>query len=143
MPEPLQLLPWLLTAVLAALWLFTERRRTRATRARDDSARALASTSLTLTRIRQAVESASDAIGIGDMESNSLYHNRAPIALFGYTVEELNAVEEPAALFADKTVAQEIHRSIRAGRSWHGETDIKTRAGRVLPAFVRADIIRD
>lgn len=143
MPEPLQLLPWLLTAVLAALWLFTERRRTRATRARDDSARALASTSLTLTRIRQAVESASDAIGIGDMESNSLYHNRAHIALFGYTVEELNAVEEPAALFADKTVAQEIHRSIRDGRSWHGETDIKTRTGRVLPAFVRADIIRD
>ena len=45
MPEPLQLLPWLLTAVLAALWLFTERRRTRATRARDDSARALASLS--------------------------------------------------------------------------------------------------
>lgn len=143
MPEPLQLLPWLLTTVLAALWLFTERRRTRAARARDESAQALASANLTLTRIRQAVEGASDAIGIGDMESNSLYHNRAHIELFGYSVAELNAVEEPAALFADKQVAQEIHRSIRAGQSWHGETEIKTRAGRVIPAFVRADIIHD
>ena len=83
MSEPLQLLPWLLTAVLAALWLFTERRRNRASRERDHSARALASASLTLTRISQAVESASDAIGIGDMESNSLYHNRAHLELFG------------------------------------------------------------
>ncbi len=143
MLEPLQFLPWLLTAVLAALWLFTERRRGRASRERDDSARALASASLRLTCISQAVESASDAIGIGDMESNSLYHNRAHLELFGYTVEELNAVEEPAALFADKTVAAEIHQSIRAGRSWHGETEIQTRAGRIVPAFVRADIIRD
>jgi two-component system, cell cycle sensor histidine kinase and response regulator CckA len=77
------------------------------------------------------------------MDSNSLYHNRAHVALFGYTVEELNAVEEPAALFADREAAEEIHRSIRDGRSWQGETNVRTRAGRVIPAFVRADIIRD
>lgn len=103
----------------------------------------LAATGARLTRIVQAVESASDAIGIGDMESNSLFHNRAHIQMFGYTVEELNAAEEPAVLFADKVVAQQIHLSIRAGRSWQGETDIKDKRGRVFPAFVRADIIRD
>jgi hypothetical protein len=53
MPDPLQLLPWLLTAALAALWFFTEFRRHRASRDRDTSARALESTSLTLKRIRE------------------------------------------------------------------------------------------
>ena len=129
----LDIVSWLLVAILAVL-LFQSRRRQR---------RILRETTLTLTRIRQAVEGASDAIGIGDFEGNSVYHNRAHLALFGYTVEELNAVTEPAPLFADKIIAAEIHASIRDGRSWNGETDIKTKDGRLIPAFVRADIIRD
>jgi len=129
----LDIVSWLLVAVLAVL-LYQSRRTHR---------RALRETSLTLNRIRQAVESSSDAIGIGDFEGNSVYHNRAHLALFGYTVEALNAVTEPAPLFADKIIAAEIHASIRAGRSWNGETDIKTKDGRSIPAFVRADIIRD
>ncbi|HTJ79822.1 MAG TPA: PAS domain S-box protein [Rariglobus sp.] len=127
------ILPWLIVAGLAFL-LHQSRRLQR---------RALRETSLTLTRIQQAVESASDAIGIGDFEGNSVYHNHAHMALFGYTVEELNAVTEASPLFADKIIAAEIHASIRSGRSWTGETDIKTKDGRTIPAFVRADIIRD
>jgi PAS domain S-box-containing protein len=103
----------------------------------------LAATEAKLKRLVQAVDSASDAIGIGDMDSNSLFHNKSHLELFGYTVDHLNAAEEPAALFADKVVARQIHQSIREGRSWHGETEIKDRSGRVFPAFVRADIIRD
>lgn len=98
---------------------------------------------ISLQRISRAVESASEAIGIGDMEGTSLYHNQAHIELFGYTVDELNAVPEGGALFADKIVAAEIHASIREGRSWSGETDIKTKSGKRIPAFVRANIIRD
>lgn len=96
-----------------------------------------------LNRIRQAVESASDAIGIGDMQGISLYHNRAHMALFGYSVEELNAIEETMVLFADRTVAAAIHASIRAGYSWAGETEVRTKDGRKVPCLVRADIIRD
>jgi PAS domain S-box-containing protein len=107
--------------------------------ARDE----LASTSLTLTRIRQAVESASDAIGIGDFGGNSLYHNPAHVALFGYTVPELNATPGAGVLFADEAAAREIHASVQAGRSWAGEVDILTKDGRRVPASVRADIIRD
>ncbi len=129
----LDIVSWLLVAILAVL-LFQSRREQR---------RALRETNVTLARIRQAVESASDAIGIGDFEGNSVYHNRAHLALFGYTVDELNTVPEAGPLFADKTIAAEIHASIRDGRSWSGETDIKTKDGRIFPAFVRADIIRD
>lgn len=143
MPVALMMVPWLLSAILAALLL-----RIHLQKRRDDHAHAatsdhLARTSLTLTRISQAVESASDAIGIGDMNADTLYINQAHRALFGYTVAELNANEEPAALFADKTVAGKIHESIRAGVSWHGETEVKTKDGKIIPAFVRADIIRD
>jgi two-component system, cell cycle sensor histidine kinase and response regulator CckA len=132
----LQLLPWIISAVLAGLLLRLHRRKRRAERAH-------AATTLSLSRISQAVESASDAIGIGDMNADTLYINKAHRALFGYTVDELNANEEPAALFADKSVAGKIHESIRAGVSWHGETEVKTKDGRLIPAFVRADIIRD
>lgn len=97
----------------------------------------------TLNRIRQAVEGSSDAIGIGNMDGISLYHNRAHIALFGYSVDELNAIPDDRVLFADPTVAVAIHASIRAGYSWVGETDIRTRDGRNVPCMVRADIIRD
>jgi PAS domain S-box-containing protein len=94
-------------------------------------------------RIRQAVECASDAIGVGDFEGHSLYHNQAHIRLFGYTVEELNSVPGAGVLFAEPEAAGEIHASIRAGRSWTGETNIRTKDGRIIPARVRADIIRD
>ncbi|MBL9188139.1 MAG: response regulator [Opitutaceae bacterium] len=140
MPSPSTLAPWLLAAALAcALGITVVRARARARR----QAAELAATAAKLKRLVQAVDSASDAIGIGDMDSNSLFHNKSHIDLFGYTVEHLNAAEEPAALFADKAVARLIHQSIREGRSWHGETDIKDKSGRVFPAFVRADIIRD
>lgn len=127
------ILPWILvvlgTAVFAAVL-----RRQRA---------ALADTGATLERIRQAVESASDAIGIGDFEGNSLYHNRSHVALFGYTVEELNAAPGQGVLFADKAVARAIIARVFEGKSWAGETDILTKDGRRVPALVRADVIRD
>ena len=129
----------------ALAWaLLRERRRCRrlAEEYREHR-RSVAGVGLTLNRIRQAVESASDAIGIGDMHGISLYHNRAHVALFGYTVEELNAISEDMVLFADRAVAAAIHASIRAGYSWVGETEVRTKDGRTVPCLVRADIIRD
>ncbi len=143
MSTALQLLPWIISVILAGLLLRIQLQKRRAERVHADTHDNLKQTHLTLTRISQAVESATDAIGIGDMNSETLYVNRAHIAMFGYDVNELNSNEEPAALFADKSVAIKIHQSIRAGVSWHGETEVKTRDGRVIPAFVRADIIRD
>jgi len=118
-----KILPWLLTAVGGIAWAVIWRRHRRLLVDQRRSECALASAGLTLTRIRQAVESASDAIGIGDFEGNSFYHNQAHIRLFGYAVEELNAIPGEGVLFADKGVAREILASIRAGRSWAGETD--------------------
>ncbi len=140
---PPTFLPWLVAVVagLGCAMILGQYGRLR--KMQRESQRALASASLMITRIRQAVEGASDAIGIGDFEGNSLYHNRAHMELFGYTVDELNDVPGEGVLFADPTIAREIHLSIRAGRSWTGETDIVAKDGRHIPALVRADIIRD
>jgi PAS domain S-box-containing protein len=128
-----QILPWVLIVVGAAGFAVYRRRHKQE----------LATSNLGLQRILQAVESASDAIGIGDFEGNSTYHNRAHVALFGYTVDELNALPGSGILFADKTTAKAIMASIYARKSWQGETDIVTKAGKRIPAFVRADIILD
>jgi PAS domain S-box-containing protein len=133
MPTFWQVLPWILLVLGAAAFAVVHRRH----------ASALASSNLILQRILQAVESSSEAIGIGDFEGNSTYHNQAHVAIFGYTVEELNATPGSGVLFADPATAKAIMASIFAGKSWSGETDIVTKAGRRLPAFVRADVIRD
>jgi PAS domain S-box-containing protein len=147
MPSIPQLLPWLLSAVLAAALTWTAvlaaRRYGRIAAKYREHRRSVAGVGKTLNHIRQAVEGASDAIGIGDMEGNSLYHNRAHVALFGYSVEELNAISESMVLFADRTVAAAIHAAIRAGYTWTGETEVRTRDGRTVHCLVRADIIRD
>lgn len=136
-------IPWLLTALGAGGFavIYLRHRRLQAVQRRSQEA--LASASLTLTRIRQAVEGASDAIGIGDFEGHSFYHNQAHVRMFGYTVDELNAVPGEGVLFADRDIGGEILASIRAGRSWTGETDVVAKDGRRIPALVRADIIRD
>jgi PAS domain S-box-containing protein len=129
--------PWALLAAALTAGFALGRRRSVRLQARLDH------TETMLRRISQAVESTSDAVGIGDMQGHSLYHNRAHLELFGYTVDELNAVPGEGVLFADKAVAPEILAAVKGGRSWSGETDVLTKQGKRVPAFVRADIIRD
>ena len=138
-----QILPWALTILGAAAFVVIRRRHLHAINEQRLAKGALEAAHIRLSRVRQAIDSATDAIGIGDFEGNSTYHNAAHIALFGYTVEELNATPDRGVLFADREVGSEIHRAVTAGQSWVGETDILTKAGRRIPAFVRADIIRD
>lgn len=133
----LTFLPWVLILAALAAGFLLGRRRSAQLQAR------LEHTQTRLRRISQAVESTRDAVGIGDMQGHSLYHNRAHLELFGYTVDELNAVPGDGVLFADQTVAQEILATVKSGRSWSGETDVRTKSGKAVPAFVRADIIRD
>lgn len=128
--------PWVIVALLAAAYWSLRRKHAQVS---GEAARV----NRTLFRIRQAVDGASDAIGIGDMEGHSLYHNKAHETLFGYSVDELNAIPGGGVLFADPVVASAIHTAIRAGHSWAGEAEVRARDGRVVPCFVRADVVYD
>jgi len=131
-PLLLVLLPWAVVVLLAAglvlLWRALARRD-----AALDQAKA------SYERLSRAVESASDAIGIADAEGNSVYHNKAHMALFGYTVDELNRTPGGGGLFAEPSVAREIFQAVQAKRSWIGETEINTRDGRRVPVDGRVE----
>jgi len=135
--------PWALAAIgTAAFAVLLSRHRRIAARHRVAEAELVESND-TLNRIRQAMGSATDAIGIGDFDGNSLYHNRSWMNLFGYTVDELNAVPGQGVLFADEEVAKVVYEHINAGRSWAGEADIRTKDGRRIPAAIRTDVVLD
>ena len=96
-----------------------------------------------LFQIRQAVESASDAIGIADTSGQSMYHNPAFEQLFGYTPEALNDAGGPAALFADAATGEHILETVRDGRSWRGEVKLESRDGAQHQISLRASPVLD
>lgn len=96
-----------------------------------------------LTRIRQAVESSSDAIAMADVAGRHVFSNRAFEQLFEYSVKELNEAGGPEAAYRDRSVARELFDAIKGGKSWSGTVDMVTRTGRDLVIALRADAIRD
>jgi PAS domain S-box-containing protein len=90
-----------------------------------------------------AFDSASDAIQITDLAGKSIYHNRAFLDLFNYTVTQMAAAGGSAALFSDPAVADTVLGTLRNGLSWSGEVTMLTREGRVVPIALRVDRISD
>ncbi|MGI8501039.1 MAG: PAS domain S-box protein [Hassallia sp.] len=97
----------------------------------------------TLLRLRKAIESSSDAIGITDIEGQGVYLNPAFIELFAYTAEELNAAGGPSAIFTKKSEFERIFETVQRGESWRGEVSLQTRIGRIVQIDLRADAIKD
>lgn len=105
-----------------------------------------------LIRVTQAVESTSDAVAMTDMSGQSIYHNRAFLELFEYTVEDLNAAGGLPVLFADTTLGENVLNSIRQGNSWSCEVIMQKprwktpqgdRACSLVSIWLRADAVKD
>ena len=96
-----------------------------------------------LLRIRKAVESSGDGVAISDLSLRHVYQNQAFYGLFGYTVDELNALGGPKATFVDPDAADELFETISSGRSWQGEAEMRTARGTIVPVLIRADAIKD
>ena len=98
---------------------------------------------LSLCLVTQAVDSASDAIAIADLDGYSVYHNQAFIQRYGYTVEELNNAGGPAVMYAKSQDLKKLFRVLRKGFSWETEIEIKTKNGENIESSLRADSIKD
>ncbi|MEG3987056.1 PAS domain S-box protein [Microcoleus sp. S28C3] len=98
---------------------------------------------LDLLRVTQAVESTSDAIGIADLTGRSIYHNQAFVQRYGYTAEELHTAGGATALYPRSQVLVEMFKTVRKGKSWQGELQIKTKSNEVVTTLFRADCIKD
>lgn len=96
-----------------------------------------------LLRISHAVRSSSDAIVITDIEGRHLYHNRAFLQLFKYTIAEVNRAGGSAILYRDSGLAESVFQTIRGGNSWSGEVAMVTKDHRLVAALQRSDAIRD
>lgn len=96
-----------------------------------------------LYRISKAVEGASDAIGITDLNKKLIYQNNAYFKLFKYTMEELNAVGGPSTMFVNQTVVNELFETILCGDSWNGQVETRLNTGQKIVTFLRADAIND
>ncbi len=100
-------------------------------------------TSEALLRFSTAIESTSDAIGIADIAGNPIYQNPAFTELFGYNLEELNLAGGPPAIFTNQVECQELLLCLQSGKSWHSETKMRTRTGRIVEVDLRADAMKD
>ena len=101
-------------------------------------------TESTLLRISKAVENASDAISIAESLVSSLtYLNPAFCQMFGYTLEQLNAVGGAAILFCNPTLVNEVYAIAARGDSWQGEIEMLSRRGVMKQIALRADAIKD
>ncbi|MEP6485718.1 PAS domain S-box protein [Microcoleus vaginatus GB2-A3] len=98
---------------------------------------------LTLCLVTQAVDSASDAIAIADLDGYSVYHNQAFIQRYGYTVEELNNAGGPAVMYPKSQDLRKLFRVLRKGFSWESEIEIKSKNGNIIETFLRANCIKD
>jgi len=95
-----------------------------------------------LLRFQAALDSTGDAVGMADMQGRHFYQNEAFTRLFGYTVEEIDKAGGPSILFGSQFDHQKVFQTILAGGSWHGELNMRTRDGRLLPILLRADAVR-
>ncbi|MEG4395271.1 PAS domain S-box protein [Microcoleus sp. BROC3] len=98
---------------------------------------------LTLCLVTQAVNSASDAIAIADLDGCSIYHNQAFIQRYGYTVDELNNAGGPAVMYAKSQDLRKLFRLLRKGLSWSTEIELKAKNGEIQETQLRADCIKD
>ena len=94
-----------------------------------------------LLRIRKAIDSSSDAIGILDITGTSLYQNPAFIELFGYSVEELNEAGGLEAIFPNDEYYHTFFYNILNGKSWQQDLTISSRTGKKRQIDLRADAL--
>jgi PAS domain S-box-containing protein len=86
-----------------------------------------------LIRFRDALDNATDAIGMSTPEGRHYYQNRAFTELFG------DIGEDPrVSLYRDNALAQKVFDAIMAGGSWSGEVEMFDSTGGVRNVLLRA-----
>lgn len=92
----------------------------------------------TLEEFREALENATDAIGMCTPEGVHFYQNRAFTELFGFL-----GGNRPASVYCDEGAAAEVFRTITGGGTWTGEVAMFDRNRQVRCILLRAYPNRD
>lgn len=95
-----------------------------------------------LVQIRNAVEEASDAIGICTADGQHYYQNKAFTRLFGYELEEFQNVPI-SEVYADTSVTQKVFSTIKQGDNVDQDIEMIDRNGRRFQVNLRANAVHD
>jgi len=93
-------------------------------------------------KIRQAIDFASDAITITDLEGFVTYINPAFERLTGYSFDELRLRGGPKDLYANESEFLAVSQSINTGGTFEGEVTLYHQDGTPLVVHQRIDLIR-
>ncbi len=96
-----------------------------------------------LLRFHKIVQSTCDAISIVDQAGVVSYVNPAFEQLFGYDVKAFNVTGGRGITNTNRVQSRMICDAIKAGNSWHGETQMRNRYGRTIPTDLRTDVIKN
>ncbi|MBD2200053.1 PAS domain S-box protein [Calothrix parietina FACHB-288] len=92
---------------------------------------------------RKAIESASDAISMGNIAGETSYINPAFIKLYEYSLEELQTIGGLSVIFTELADYQQVMHSLLQGESWRGEVTMQVRSGHLVQVYLCADAIKD
>ncbi len=93
---------------------------------------------------QEAVDSASDAIGMSTPEGNHYYQNKAFDKLFGLSVDETEGkTGPPSTVYADENIGRDVFETIMSGGTWIGEVEMFGKNRNILNIFLRAYSIKD
>jgi len=93
--------------------------------------------------IKKAAETATEAIVLADPQGKHIFHNQSMTKLVGYTTEDLQGVERPLDIYADRDASLAVYEAIEHQGSWTGEIELTSRRGDISVALLRADAIKD
>ncbi|WP_449658070.1 PAS domain S-box protein [Atlanticothrix silvestris] len=96
-----------------------------------------------LLRFCQAIESTSDAICMADVTGKPIYVNSGFTELYEYTLEEFQAAGGALTIFQQPAELQQVLSTIYRGEPWRGEVTMRSRSGRIVQIYLRADAIKD
>ncbi len=99
---------------------------------------ALADELQTLNLFREALENATDAIGMSTPDGRHYYQNKAFTELFGDIGDN-----PPATLYCDEAVGKAVFQTIMSGGQWIGEVTMYAKDHRVLNILLRAYANKD
>jgi PAS domain S-box-containing protein len=92
-------------------------------------------------QFRKAIECATDAIAIIGLDRQLRYINPAFVKLFGYSIEEANALGGTKSLYYDQQLGVKVYLKVSQGRSYSNEIKMLTKDNRNLEVYLRASPI--
>ncbi len=94
-------------------------------------------------RLSAAVDSATEGIGLADLDFKPFYINQALRDMFGYTLDDYVQHGIVSKFINPKILLEELAPTVRSGKRWQGEVDMISKDGRRLVVDLRAAPVFD